>query len=62
LGFLGIKDQKLYNEGSIEILNVMFSPKLQKTTMATEAFFLAAKYCFEVLQCGQLQWFCDLGN
>jgi RimJ/RimL family protein N-acetyltransferase len=40
----------------------MFSPKLQRTTKATEAFYLMARHCFEVVGCEVLEWRCDLGN
>lgn len=48
LGLLGL-DLKLLAEGIVEIVGVMFSPKLQRTTAATEALFLAMRYCFERL-------------
>lgn len=62
LGFLGIDEKELIDNETVEIVNVMFSPKLQKTTMATEAFYLVAKHCFEILSCDRLEWRCDLCN
>lgn len=47
--------------GSLEIGNVVFSPDLQKTTIATEAFYLLLKLCFDsgYRRC---EWKCDSLN
>ena len=55
-------DMELLADGIIEIVGVMFSPKLQRTTAATEAIFLAVRHCFETLQCHELHWYSDLTN
>lgn len=47
---------------SSEIVNVMFSPKLQRSTKATEAFYLIAKHCFEEEGNAVLEWRCDPAN
>lgn len=44
---------------SIEIGDVTFSAALQRTTAATEALFLAMRYCVEELGNRRLEWRCD---
>lgn len=44
---------------SIEIGDVTFSAALQRTTAATEALFLAMRYCVEDLGNRRLEWRCD---
>ncbi|KAK6825976.1 hypothetical protein PG987_013470 [Apiospora arundinis] len=47
---------------SVEIGWVTFSPKLQRTTVATEAFFLLMRYCMENLGNRRLEWKCNTLN
>ncbi|KAF4164263.1 hypothetical protein CNMCM6936_009409 [Aspergillus lentulus] len=47
---------------SIEIGNVMFSPTLQRTTVATEAFYLLLKYAIEDLGFRRIEWKCNALN
>ncbi|KAJ5194821.1 acetyltransferase GNAT family [Penicillium cinerascens] len=46
----------------IEIGNVMFSPVLQRTVGATEAFYLLARHAFDDLGYRRLEWKCDSLN
>lgn len=48
--------------GVAEVGYVVFSPELQKTTMATEAHYLLMKYVFESLDYRRLEWKCDSLN
>ncbi|MEB5919363.1 GNAT family protein [Enterococcus innesii] len=50
------------DNGVIEVGYVNFSPKLQRTTMATEAHYLLAKYVFEELGYRRYEWKCDSLN
>lgn len=54
--------RKLEDLGIIEIVNVMYSPKLQKTTMGTEAVYQLLRHSFELFSCDQVDWYCDIGN
>lgn len=47
---------------SIEIGNVLFSPTLQRTTVATEAFYLALKYAIDDLGFRRVEWKCNALN
>ena len=47
--------------GSIEVGAVMFSPRLQRTRLATEAIFLVADHAFE-LGYRRFEWKCDALN
>ena len=40
----------------------MFSKKLQKTTVATEAIFLSLIICFEHKNYKEVEWMADFGN
>jgi RimJ/RimL family protein N-acetyltransferase len=44
---------------TIEIGNVMYSPSLQRTTAATEAVYLLARYAFRDLGYRRLEWKCN---
>lgn len=46
----------------VEIGNILFSPALQRTTAATEAVYLAARYAFEDLGYRRLEWKCNALN
>lgn len=48
--------------GVIEIGSVIFSGRLKKTTMATEAIYLLMKYAFDELGYRRLEWKCDTLN
>ncbi|RLM00412.1 hypothetical protein CFD26_108503 [Aspergillus turcosus] len=47
---------------SIEVGNVLFSPTLQRTTVATEAFYLLLKYAIEDLGFRRIEWKCNALN
>jgi RimJ/RimL family protein N-acetyltransferase len=47
---------------SVEIGNVLFSPTLQRTTVATEAFYLVLKYAIEELGYRRIEWKCNALN
>jgi RimJ/RimL family protein N-acetyltransferase len=46
----------------IEVGNVLLSPALQRTPLATEAQYLLAKYAFETLGYRRYEWKCDSHN
>ncbi|ABR74011.1 N-acetyltransferase [Actinobacillus succinogenes] len=50
------------NNRVIEVGWVIYSPKLQRTKIATEAQFLLAQYVFESLQYRRYEWKCDSLN
>jgi RimJ/RimL family protein N-acetyltransferase len=43
----------------VEVGNVLFSPPLQGTTLATEAMFLMARHVFETLGYRRYEWKCN---
>jgi RimJ/RimL family protein N-acetyltransferase len=47
---------------TIEVGHVHFSPRLQRTPAATEAFSLVAEYVFDELGYRRLEWKCDALN
>jgi RimJ/RimL family protein N-acetyltransferase len=46
----------------IEIGNILYLPRLQRTAGATEAMYLMARYVFEVLGYRRYEWKCDALN
>jgi RimJ/RimL family protein N-acetyltransferase/GNAT superfamily N-acetyltransferase len=46
----------------IEVGNILYSPALQKTPLATEAQFLLARYAFESLGYRRYEWKCNALN
>jgi RimJ/RimL family protein N-acetyltransferase len=48
--------------GVIEVGNVLFSPRLQRTPAATEAMYLMARYAFEELGYRRYEWKCNALN
>jgi RimJ/RimL family protein N-acetyltransferase len=48
--------------GVIEVGNVLFAPRLQRTPAATEAMFLMARYIFDVLGYRRYEWKCNALN
>jgi RimJ/RimL family protein N-acetyltransferase len=48
--------------GSIELGHVNFSPRLQRTRVATEALFLMLAHAFETLGYRRFEWKCDSLN
>jgi RimJ/RimL family protein N-acetyltransferase len=48
--------------GVIEVGNVMFSPALQQTPVATEAMYLMARHVFEELGYRRYEWKCNALN
>ena len=43
----------------VEVGNVLFSPPLQGTTLATEAMYLMARHVFETLDYRRYEWKCN---
>ncbi|OAL34423.1 hypothetical protein AYO20_06266 [Fonsecaea nubica] len=43
----------------VEVGNILFSPRLQRTRAATEAVYLLARYVFETLHYRRYEWKCD---
>jgi len=50
------------NFGVIEVGNLNFSPRLQRTRAATEAMFLMMRHAFDVLGYRRYEWKCDSLN
>lgn len=50
------------NHRVMEVGNILFSPKLQRTRAATEAMYLMAKHVFENLGYRRYEWKCDNFN
>jgi RimJ/RimL family protein N-acetyltransferase len=48
--------------GSIEVGSILYSPRLQRTAMATEAMFLMMQHVFEDLGYRRYEWKCDSLN
>ena len=48
--------------GVIEVGNILLSPALQRTPLATEAQYLLARYVFETLRFRRYEWKCDALN
>jgi RimJ/RimL family protein N-acetyltransferase len=46
----------------IEVGNIVYSPALQRTPLATEAMYLLASYAFETLRYRRYEWKCDALN
>ncbi len=46
----------------IEVGNIVYSPALQRTPLATEAQYLLARYAFETLGYRRYEWKCDALN
>jgi RimJ/RimL family protein N-acetyltransferase len=47
---------------SIELGYVLYAPSLQRTTLATEAFYLVMAYVFDILGYQRLEWTCTAQN
>ena len=48
--------------GVIEIGNILWGPRIARTRVATEAFFLHARYIFEELGYRRFEWKCNNAN
>ena len=48
--------------GSLEVGGILFAPRLQRTSAATEAITLLASYAFDDLGYRRLEWKCDSLN
>jgi len=48
--------------GVVEVGNILLSPRLQRTPLATEAQYLLAQYAFETLGYRRYEWKCDALN
>ncbi|MDE3195975.1 MAG: GNAT family N-acetyltransferase [Acidobacteriota bacterium] len=46
----------------IEVGGIMYAPKLQRTTQATEAMFLMARFVFEEMRYRRYEWKCNSLN
>lgn len=46
----------------IEVGNILFSPKLQRTAQATEAMYVMARHAFEDLGYRRYEWKCNAAN
>ncbi len=46
----------------VEVGNILYTPRLQQTTMATEAMYLMARYVFEDLGYRRYEWKCNALN
>jgi RimJ/RimL family protein N-acetyltransferase len=46
----------------VEVGNILLSPRLQRTRLATEAQYLLARYAFETLGYRRYEWKCDALN
>jgi RimJ/RimL family protein N-acetyltransferase len=46
----------------VEVGNIVLSPALQRSPLATEAQFLLARYCFEMLGYRRYEWKCNALN
>lgn len=46
----------------VEVGNILYSPALQRTPLATEAQYLIVRYAFEVLRYRRYEWKCDALN
>lgn len=46
----------------IEVGSIMFSPRIQRTTGATEAMYIMAKHAFEGMNYRRYEWKCDALN
>jgi RimJ/RimL family protein N-acetyltransferase len=60
LGWLALMEMRPVH-GVIEIGNIVFAPRLQKTRASTEAVFMAARHVFE-LGYRRLEWKCNAAN
>ncbi len=49
-------------QGTIELGNIWFGPRLQRTPAATEAIFLLARHAFDDLGYRRLEWKCNALN
>jgi RimJ/RimL family protein N-acetyltransferase len=47
---------------AVEVGNILLSPLLQRTALATEAQYLLARYAFETLRYRRYEWKCDALN
>jgi RimJ/RimL family protein N-acetyltransferase len=50
------------NHRVIEVGNIVYTPKLQRTVGATEAMYLMMRYAFEELGYRRYEWKCDSNN
>jgi RimJ/RimL family protein N-acetyltransferase len=46
----------------VEVGNILYSPALQRTPLATEAQYLITRYAFEALRYRRYEWKCDALN
>lgn len=46
----------------IEVGNILYTPRLQQTALATEAMYLMARHVFEDLGCRRYEWKCNALN
>jgi RimJ/RimL family protein N-acetyltransferase len=48
--------------GVIEIGNILWGPQMARSRLSTEAFYLAARYCFDTLGYRRFEWKCNDRN
>jgi RimJ/RimL family protein N-acetyltransferase len=48
--------------GSVELGYVLYTPPMQRTTLATECLYLVMRHAFETLGYGRLEWTCTAEN
>jgi RimJ/RimL family protein N-acetyltransferase len=60
-GWLCLMEASAAHKG-IELGYVLYAPSLQRTTLATEAFYLAMAYVFDTLGYQRLEWTCTVQN
>jgi RimJ/RimL family protein N-acetyltransferase len=61
VGFLSLMEIRLAMR-VIEVGNIVYSPSLQRTPLATEAQYLIARYAIETLGYRRYEWKCDDRN
>jgi RimJ/RimL family protein N-acetyltransferase len=61
LGWLCLMEASIAHR-SVELGYVLYSPPLQRTTLATEAYYLVMAHVFETLGFERLEWTCTASN
>jgi RimJ/RimL family protein N-acetyltransferase len=61
LGWLCLMNSRAAHR-SVELGCVLYAPELQRTPLATEAFYLAIAYAFETLKFWRMEWACTAEN
>lgn len=61
LGWLCLMEASMAHR-SVELGYVLYSPPLQRTTLASEAYYLVMSHVFETLGFDRLEWTCTASN